>query len=88
MNYSIKATIILALLFVAIILLNPGTPELNTMLIVICAECIALLLTLLSLYILKDGKIEKYNQKSVGLSFLGVHICVGLTILGVYLAQC
>jgi len=88
MNYSIKTTLVLTLLFGAIFWLNPGTPEVNTMLLVICAECISLLLTLLALYILKDKTIDIFDGKSAGLTFLGVHICVGLTILGVYLAQC
>ncbi|MFP4527296.1 MAG: hypothetical protein ACLFQX_01995 [Candidatus Kapaibacterium sp.] len=72
----------------AILLLRPGMAELNTMLIVAATESLALALSGLAAYVYTriDFRQNLFNS-NLGYIFLGVHICVGLVVLGVYIAQ-
>lgn len=70
------------------ILLNPASPEIKTMFIVLVVESLAIALSGVAVYAYTNIDFTKDEVKSnLGLIFLAVHICVGLVILGVYIAQ-
>ncbi len=72
----------------AFMILSPGMPELRTLLIITIVECMSLALSGLSAFVYTNLDFTKmYFANALGFIFLGVHICIGLTILGVYLAQ-
>lgn len=72
----------------SIILLQPAIAETNTFLIIILIECLALALSGIALVVYSkiDFTINSSNS-NIGFIFLGVHLCVGLTVVGVYIAQ-
>lgn len=88
---------------VAVILLKPGTAELQTFFFIICLEAMAIALSGLALFaytkidftrLIMEGDDNKMNSVErhsamvvLGHIFLGVHILVGLVVLGVYIAQ-
>ncbi len=74
--------------FVSLILLKPAIAETNTFLMIILIECLALALSGIALLVYSkiDFTINSSNS-NIGLIFLGVHLCVGLIVVGVYIAQ-
>ena len=73
---------------VAVLCLQPAIAEIKTMLLIIAVESLALALSGLAVYAYTRIDFTKDNQNSnPGLIFLGVHLCVGLVVLGVYIAQ-
>ena len=58
----------------ALMLFGPAVQELKTLLLIIAVEALALGLSGIAV-------------RNLGFIFLGVHLCVGLVVLGVYLAQ-
>ncbi|MFP4368607.1 MAG: hypothetical protein ACLFR2_03420 [Candidatus Kapaibacterium sp.] len=72
----------------AIVMLNPGTAEFRTLFLVVATECLAVFLSGLALlaYTQLDFTKEE-NRIPIGHIFMGVHLCTGLTVLGVYIAQ-
>lgn len=79
---------LMAISLAAAFLLKPAIAEINTMLLVILFECLALSLSGLALYAYTQIDFtKKYAQVNPGLIFAGVHICTGLIVLGVYIAQ-
>lgn len=84
----IKRNIIWILgIIVAAILLNPAIQELKTILIIIITELIAIALSSLATIIYTELDFTDINNTNLGFIFLGVHLCVGLTILGSYIVQ-
>jgi hypothetical protein len=87
----------------AIYFLIPGTAEINTVLSVIFYETLAISLSGIALYAytkidftnkLLKGEDEKLNSveqhglyRVIGNVFVGVHLLVGLIVLGVYIAN-
>lgn len=74
----------------SVLLVSPAVEELNTILLIVLIEALAIALSGAALYsyskidFTKDLKLSGTNP---GLIFLGVHICTGLVVLGVYIAQ-
>lgn len=73
---------------IAAVLLKPAISEINTILLVILFECLAIALSALALYAYtRIDFIREHQEVAIGKIFLGVHILVGLCVLGVYIAQ-
>lgn len=88
---------------IAVFFLRPGFAELQTFLFIATLESMALALSGVALYVYTkipftkiimegdDSKMNSVERHSVmvvlGYIFLGVHLLVGLTVLGVYIAQ-
>lgn len=78
-----------------LILLRPAMPELKTIFFVLIIESIALMLSGLSVHAFTEIDFIKeiYNENkniqsnTLGFIFLAVHLCIGLAVLGVYIAQ-
>ncbi len=70
-----------------LILLGPQKEELATITVIIVVELLAIALSGLSAYIYTRIDFPAYSPSVLGHIFLGVHLCVGLTILGVYFVQ-
>ena len=67
---------------------KPEIAEIRTILMILATESIALALSGLSAYVYtKIDFTKNIDNNNLGFIFLGVHLCVGLTILGVYIAQ-
>jgi hypothetical protein len=73
----------------AIWLLAPSMPEVKTILLISIIESLAIALSGLAHYAYTkiDFTQEPIASGNSGLIFLGVHVCVGLVVLGVYIAQ-
>lgn len=67
---------------------KPGTAEIRTILLIVSVECLAIALSGLSAIIYTKIDFTRNSLNSnLGTIFLGVHICTGLVVLGVYIAQ-
>ncbi len=87
----IKYGLLVSAMALLIILLKPEKSEINTIYLVFIFEFISIILSKIAIYFLSD-KTENYflNKKdniTNSAIILGVHICTGLVILGVYIAQ-
>ena len=83
-RYGLLATILIA----SWVVLSPGIEEIQTLLILIMVEVTAVGLSALAVYsFTRIDFTYGIATNNLGYIFLGVHICVGLTILGVYLVQ-
>jgi hypothetical protein len=85
----IKRNIVWLMLgLIAILLFKPELAEIKTILLVAAIESLALGLSGVAAYVYtKIDFTQTHTNSNLGFIFLGVHICIGLTILGVYLAQ-
>ncbi|MCX6153744.1 MAG: hypothetical protein NT007_06270 [Candidatus Kapabacteria bacterium] len=77
---------------VSLVALTPGIAELKTLLLIGVVESLAIALSGLSAYAytkidFTDPNLQANVHNNLGFIFLGVHICVGLSVLGVYIAQ-
>lgn len=78
-----------------LIFMKPALPELKTIFFILIIESIALMLSGLSVHAFTEIDFIKeiYNENkniqsnTLGFIFLAVHICIGLAVLGVYIAQ-
>jgi hypothetical protein len=72
----------------AFALINPSIAEIKTLFLIVVIESLALALSGLAVYVYTKIDFTKESAgNNLGLIFLGVNICVGLTVLGVYIAQ-
>ncbi len=84
----LRNSVWLVIMAVSLLLLKPAAAEFNTILLILLFECIALSLSGVSAYVFTKIDFTQSNALSnLGYIFLGVHICVGLIVLGVYIAQ-
>ena len=72
----------------ALLLFRAGLPEYKTMLLLVSVECLAIALSGIAAFVYTkiDFTVEM-SGTNLGLLFLGVHFCIGMAVLGVYLAQ-
>jgi len=72
----------------ALYILKPKPAEIHTILLIVVVECIAVALSGLAVFAYTKIDFTHDEAKSnLGYIFLGVHVCVGLVVLGVYIAQ-
>ena len=72
----------------ALLLLAPALAEIRTLLLAAAFECLALALSSLAVFVYtKINFIKSRSHHALGYIFLGVHICIGLVVIGVYIAQ-
>jgi ABC-type glycerol-3-phosphate transport system permease component len=74
-------------IIISIIILKPAIQEINTILIVIISELLALALSSLAAYVYTELDFKEERDNNLGYIFLGVHLCVGLSVIGTYIAQ-
>lgn len=101
-SFIIRHSVWIMLGVVSLWLLGWGLAEIKTILFILSIESIALALSgfclyaytnidfVKSLYSSEDVNIDKTNTvfvHAISYIFLGVHILVGLSVLGVYIAQ-
>jgi hypothetical protein len=87
-DFVARNSIWLGLAVFTLYLFSPGSPELNTILFVITIEALAIGLSGIAAYCFtRIDFINEHLNNDLGMIFLGVHVCVGLVILGVYIAQ-
>jgi len=87
-NFIARNSIWIVLAALTLFLFSPGSPEIGTILFVITIEALAIGLSGIAVYAYTRIDFIKDNlNNNLGIIFLGVHICVGLAILGVYIAQ-
>ncbi|GAB1370402.1 hypothetical protein MASR1M45_04630 [Candidatus Kapaibacterium sp.] len=72
---------------VALIILSPAKAEIRTFLLVLSIECTAIFMSALSARVYTKMDFTKEAVSNLGYIFIGVHLCVGLSVLGVYIAQ-
>jgi len=72
---------------IAFWLVSPAITELRTIFLIIAVESIAIALSGISAYVYTKIDFTREATSNPGLIFLGVHICVGLVVLGVYIVQ-
>lgn len=78
----------LALGGAAALALGPNFAEVRTFLIIVALESLAVALSGAAAYAYTRIDFTKsYSMTNLGYVFLGVHVCVGLLVLGVYIAQ-
>ncbi len=74
--------------FIALVLLKPSGAEFKTISLVILFECIAIALSGLAVFAYtRLNFVHKEAYVCIAHIFLGVHITVGLIVVGVYIAQ-
>ena len=72
----------------AFMMLQPDIAELNTILLIIIIESTAMGLSGVALFAYsRINFTERSDNRNIGYIFLGVHLCVGLVVVGVYIAQ-
>lgn len=65
-----------------------GAAEIKTLLLIVCVESLAIALSGLAAYLYTKIDFTEHSLNSnLGSIFLGVHVCTGLVVLGVYIAQ-
>lgn len=87
----IKYVLLITSLALLILFLKPEKSEFNTIYLVLIFEIISIILSKIAIYFLSDKNENYFVNKKDNISnsaiILGVHICTGLVILGVYIAQ-
>jgi hypothetical protein len=83
-----RYALLIGVLLLAYWTLAPGVEEVHTVLIIILIEVVAIGISALATYsFTRIDFTSDYVTNNLGYIFLGVHICVGFTVLGVYLVQ-
>jgi len=75
------------LLCISLILLNPNQAEIKTFLFILFIEATAIALSAIAVEIYTKIDFIREQPNQLGLIFLGVHICAGFVVMGVYFAQ-
>ena len=87
----IKYTLLITAMALFIILIKPEKSEINTIYLIFIFEIISIILSKVAIYFLADKNENIFVNKKDNITnsaiILGVHICTGLVILGVYIAQ-
>lgn len=87
-NIIIRNSVWLGIALLSLLILGPGLAEFKTLLLITAIESVAIALSGVAIF--AYTKVDFTREESgvnLGFVFLGVHICVGLIVLGVYLAQ-
>lgn len=88
-NFIVRNAVWIALGLGAALLLSLALPEIKTVLLCILIESLATAMSGAAHFVFTkvDFSVESPGSSNSGLIFLGVHVCIGMTVLGVYLAQ-
>lgn len=84
----IKRNIIwISLVIIPLIFFTPKIQEINTIFFIILIEVLAIILSSFAAYVFTKLDFTKDRTNILGFIFLGVHLCVGLSVLGTYIVQ-
>ncbi|HRP01599.1 MAG TPA: hypothetical protein PLE30_03015 [Candidatus Kapabacteria bacterium] len=86
-NFLLRNAIWILLGLIAIFFLNPANPEIKTILLITLIEALAIGLSAMAVFAYTKIDFIKEQANQLGYIFLGVHICVGFVVMGVYIAQ-
>lgn len=86
-DFLIRNSIWITLAIISMLLLSPAKTEVRTFFLIIAVECLAMALSAIAVKVYTTIDFTKNQINNLGQIFIGVHICVGLTVLGVYIAQ-
>lgn len=86
-SFLIRNGLWVVLGLIAVFFLDPSTPEIKTTLIIAMVEALAIGLSAMAVFAYTKIDFIKDQSSQLGYIFLGVHICVGFVVMGVYLAQ-
>lgn len=86
-DFLLRNSFWVVLSIISLLFLAPAKAELRTFFLIIAIECLALVLSAVAVKVYTAVDFTKQSDGSLGQIFTGVHICVGLTVLGVYIAQ-
>jgi hypothetical protein len=86
-DFFIRNLTWLSLAIFSLLLLSPAKAKIRTFFLVISVECLAIVMSAISVKVFTEIDFTKKFENALGQIFIGVHICVGLTVLGVYIAQ-
>ncbi len=88
LDFAKRNTLWLALGCVSLFLLSGSSATLNTLLLLVLIESIALALSSVAAFAYTKIDFSRYAMwNTLGSIFLGVHICIGLVVMGVYFTQ-
>jgi hypothetical protein len=86
-SFVLRNSIWLLIIFVSFLSLAPAKAELRTFYLITAIECVALALSAIALKVFTEIDFVRRADGTLGQIFIGVHLCVGLSVLGVYIAQ-
>jgi hypothetical protein len=87
-DFIMRNGIWVLLISFALYLLKPALAEQNTIFFIVAMEAIALALSSIALFAYsKINFTENQYNSNMGLIFLGVHLSVGLGVVGIYIMQ-
>lgn len=86
-DFLLRNIIWMLLAVISISILAPARAEIRTFLLITSIECIALALSAIAVKVFTEIDFIRRADGTLGQIFMGVHICVGLAVLGVYIAQ-
>ena len=73
---------------ISVLCFNPGFAEIKTLLFITLIESLAIALSGIAVYAYTKIDFTKdMVNTNLGFIFLGVHLCIGLVVMGVYIAQ-
>lgn len=88
LNFIGRNVVWIMICILSMFLFKPGLAEIKTLLLILSIESFAIALSGMAVYAFtKIDFLKQEAGNTLGLIFLGVHICVGLSVLGVYIAQ-
>ena len=88
LKFIYRHSLILSILCSTILLSKLNSLEMKTIFLFISIEMLTILLSGVAVYSFTRFNFNKHDSNpNLGLIFLGVHICVGLSALGTYLSQ-
>lgn len=88
LNYIKRYSLPILLLILSAFLIKPAIQEINTFILIILTELTALMLSALAVFVFtKIDFVKEKNNIVLASIFTGVHLCTGLTVIGVYIAQ-
>lgn len=88
LNFILRNAVWFGIAVLSLLILGPGIAEFKTLLLIAAIESVAIALSGVAIF--AYTKVDFTRDEAggnLGFVFLGVHICVGLIVLGVYLAQ-
>lgn len=87
LDFLKRNTIWIGLGIISYLLISPSNPEIKTLLLILLIESAAIGLSALAAFCFTKINFINEHPGQLGWIFMGVHVCVGFIVLGVYIAQ-
>ncbi|MDX9790449.1 MAG: hypothetical protein WC313_05515 [Candidatus Kapaibacterium sp.] len=86
-NFLSRNVIWMLLIAASLLIIMPKAAEIRTFFLIISVECLAVFMSAIAVHVFTAIDFTVKSRHTLGYIFLGVHICVGFVVLGVYIAQ-